>query len=210
MGASTMFDIVSSTVIAGILFLMVIRLSAQANETALVYHTNLMVQQNMISLVGVIEHDFRRIGFCADPSKIDNPTEAIRLADSSSIRFWTDVDNNGALDSIYYYVGSTSEAAVAETQNPRDRILYRQTNTGSPLVMQIGVTQFRFRYFDSLGDSITLPVVDPRQVHTLEISMAVESPAPYQLEYTSVGDTLADFQVFWRQLRLAARNLRNR
>lgn len=210
MGASTMFDIVSSTVIAGLLFLMVIRLSAQANETTLVYHSNLMVQQNMIALVGVIEHDFRRVGYCADPSKIDNPTEAIRLADSSSIRFWTDVNNDGALDSIYYYVGATTESAVAETQNPRDRILYRQTNTGSPLVMQVGVTQFRFRYFDSLGDSLPVPVDDPREVHTMEISMAVESPAPYRLEYTAVGDTLADFQVFWRQLRLAARNLRNR
>lgn len=210
MGASTMFDIVSSTVIAGILFLMVIRLSAQANETTLVYHSNLMVQQNMIALVGVIEHDFRRIGYCADPAQIDNPTEAIRLADSSSIRFWTDVENNGVLDSIYYYVGSTSEAAVAETQNPRDRILYRQTNTGSPLVMQVGVTQFRFQYFNALGVPLTLPISDPRLIHTMEISMAVESPAPYHLEYTAVGDTLADFQVFWRQLRLAARNLRNR
>lgn len=210
MGASTIFDIVSSTVIAGILFLMVIRLSAQANETTLVYHGNLMVQQNMIALVGVIEHDFRRIGYCSDPSKIDNPADAIRLADSSNIRFWTDVDNNGALDSIYYYLGSTTEPAVAETQNPRDRILYRQTNTGSPLVMQVGVTQFQFQYFNALGVPLTLPISDPRLIHTMEISMAVESPAPYRMEYTTVGDTLADFQVFWRQLRLAARNLRNR
>jgi hypothetical protein len=210
MGASTMFDIVSSTVIAGLLFLMVIRLSAQANETTLVYHSNLMVQQNMIALVGVIEHDFRRIGYCGDPTRIDNPTEAIRLADSTSIRFWTDADNNKSLDSIYYYLGATDEGAVAETQNPRDRILYRQTNADPPLVMQIGVTQFRLKYFDSFGDSLIFPIDDPRSVHTMEISMAVESPAPYRLEYTAVGDTLADFQVFWRQLRLAARNLRNR
>jgi hypothetical protein len=208
MGSSTIIDIISSAVVAGILFLMTGQLNIQTVETATVYHGNLQLQRNMTTLVGIVEHDFRRIAYCADYKKIPAPNVAIRAADSSSIRFWTDVDNDGNVDSISYYLGPVTE--LEPTPNPRDRKLYRVVNNDIPVGWDLGVTGFRFKYFNSEGDTLPLPVPDPREVYSMEISIAIESSVPINQSFTVTADTLADFQVFWRQLRLAARNLRNR
>jgi hypothetical protein len=211
MGTSTLFDIVSSTMVAGILLLMVLRLNMQANEASALYNTNLTLQENMTALVGIIEHDFRRIGYCKDYTKIPEPTRSIRIADSSRIRFWLDVDNKGRVDSITYYLGDPDLSTI----NPRDRILFRQVNTSPPQAFHMGVTVFRLRYFDADGDTLVTPVADPREVYLIDISVGIEAPAPFQVLFQAARDgrpdsVHADFQQFWRQIRLAARNLRNR
>lgn len=208
MGSSTILDIISSVIITGVLLLTALRLNDQANETSILYHSNLTLQQNMTAVTGILEHDFRRIGYCQDYKKIPDAAEAIRYADSSSIRFWLDLDNNGTVDSIYYYIGPPSE--MTSTVNPRDRRLYRKVNNGTAQPLELGVTQFRFRYFNALGDTLLFPISEPREIHSMEISLQIESFAPFAVRYTASNDTLADFQMYWRQIRLAARNLRNR
>ena len=46
MGASTIFDIVSATVVGSVLLLMALRLNAQAVETNAVYQNNLNLQRS--------------------------------------------------------------------------------------------------------------------------------------------------------------------
>jgi type II secretory pathway component PulJ len=210
MGTSTIIDIISSAVVAGLLLIMTLRLTSQANETTTIYNGNVNLQQNIVVLVTWIEHDFRQIGYCQDYTKIPVPTKSIRHADTSDITFWTDVKNNGNLDSIRWYIGPTSEMAL--TPNPRDRKIYRQVNNGATEGWALGVTQFRLQYFDYDGDTLATPVTHPDMIYSMQISIACENPFPIAEEYRVVSgkDSLADFQVFWRQLRLAARNLKNR
>lgn len=210
MGTSSIIDIIASAVVAGLLLLMTLRLTSQANETSSVYNGNVTLQQNIVTLVGWIEHDFREIGYCRDFTKIPVPTKSIRHADSSDITFWTDVNNNGNLDSIRWYIGPTSE--MSSTANPRDRKIYRQVNNATTAGWVLGVTQFRLQYFDYDGDTLPTPVPQPALIYSMQISIACESPYPIAEQYRAVraADSLADFQVFWRQLRLAARNLKNR
>lgn len=218
MGSSTIMDIISSAVVAGLLLLMALRLNAQASETSMIYSGGVTLQQNMVTLVGWLEHDFRQIGYCLDWTKIPVPTRSIRRADSSAIAFWTDLPAknpfgkrtgppDGTLDSVTWTLGPLDEA----TANPRDRWIYRAENSDTAR-WRIGVTQFRLRYFDYDGDELTSPVVDRELIYTIQISVACESPVPFAEQYraTASKDSLADFQVFWRQLRLAARNLKNR
>ncbi len=210
MGTSSLVDIISSVVISGLLLLIALRLNAQANETSVVYNGSVTLQQNMTTLVGWIEHDFRRIGYCKDYTKIPFPTQSIRKADTSDITFWTDVNSTGNLDSIRWYIGPTSE--MSSTPNPRDRKIYRQVNNATPVGWNLGVTQFQLQYFDYDGKVISTPVVQPSGIYSMQISIACESPYTIKEQYRSekVADTLTDFQVFWRQLRLASRNLKNR
>jgi type II secretory pathway component PulJ len=208
MGSSTILDIITSVVISGFLLLTALRLNDQANETNILYNSNLTLQQNMTAVTGILEHDFRRIGYCSDYKKIPDPAEAIRYADSSAIRFWLDIDNNGSVDSLEYYVGPTSE--MSSTINPRDRVLYRKVNNQTPQRLEMGVTEFRFKFFNALGDTLLFPISNPREIHSMEIAVQIESFAPFAVRYTASNDTLADFQMYWRQIRLAARNLRNR
>jgi len=210
MGSSTIVDIIGSVVVAGVLLLMALRLNAQANETSLVYNGSVTLQQNMTTLVWWVEHDFRRIGYCKDYTKIPFPTQSIRKADTSDITFWTDVNSTGNLDSIRWYIGPTSE--MASTANSRDRLIYRVVNNGTPKGWNLGVTQFQLKYFDYDGRTIATPVAQPSGIYEMQISIACEAPYTFQEQYRmeKAVDSLTDFQVFWRQLRLASRNLKNR
>jgi hypothetical protein len=212
MGSSTIMDIISSAVVAGVLLLIALRLNAQANEATTVYNGSVILQQNITTLVAWIEHDFRQIGYCRDWTKIPIPSQAFRKADSSDITFWTDVFNTGAKDSIRWYIGATTESIVNGTPNPRDRLIYRVVNNGTPKGWNLGVTQFRLKYLNYMRQVISTPVASPDQIYEIEISIAVESPYKFAEQYRTSGggSDSSDFQVFWRQLRLAARNLKNR
>jgi hypothetical protein len=215
MGASTIFDIVSSTVVGSLLLLMALRLNAQAVETNAVYQNNLNLQQSIVALVDIVESDFRKIGYCEDFHKIQPPNIAIISADSNSIKFMTDLPlhpgdlGDGVVDTIQYYLGPTSE--LESTPNPDDRYLYRIVNGNKGKGWNLGVTQFSLRYYDALGDTIPFPVPDPRLIYTMEINISLESPAPLmKAEYTNEAADSSDYKVYWRQIRLASRNLRNR
>jgi len=198
-------DMIGSFAIGGFLLLMCLRLNAQANEAASVYNSNLILQQNVTTAVSIIEDDFKKIGYCRDWRKIPDPSRALRIAQPSRIRFWTDVGNDGTLDSITYWIGTAGE--LASTPNPRDRFLYRQVNTTPFTRMNLGVSQFAFQFYDAENELLPFPVTDPRLVYYMQISMAVESGFPITQEYM-VDST--QYEVFWRQIRLVTKNLRNR
>lgn len=205
MGSSSLLDIIGSFIVAGLLFLMGLRLNAAANETTATYNDNLTLQRNVTTLVGLLDQDFRRIGYCKNWRKIPDPSKAIRIAEANKLRFWTDVNNDGILDSVTYYLGSPSE--LTDTPNPRDCYLYRQLNAQTPQRINFGVTQFSLRYYDSMNDTIAFPIADPRKVYFMEISVAMETAFPYKQEYINNPSA---YQTFWKQIRLVTKNLRNR
>ena len=205
MGFSTIIDIVGSIIIGGTLMLILWRLNDAATENTYNYSGELSLQQNLATVAMVIEYDFRKIGYCADWNKIPDPTKSIVLADSNKIKFLTDVatpsdpEGDGIVDTLYYYLGPASE--LTATENPRDRMLYRVVNSETPNGSNMGVTQFKMVYFNALGDTIGFPITVPGEIASMEINVTVENTAAYDQKYSSA---------FWRQIRLVARNLRNR
>jgi DMSO/TMAO reductase YedYZ molybdopterin-dependent catalytic subunit len=98
-----------------------------------------------------------------------------------------------------YFLGPVSE--LNGTPNPRDRLLYRKINNEIPKEVNLGVTQFHITYFNTLAKEIPNPITSPEEIYTLQIDIKVENPAAYDNKYSNA---------FWRQMRLAARNVRNR
>ncbi len=199
MGISVILDILGSTIIGGILMMNLVQINSSAVENNYTGNGELIAQPNLSTTVQVLENDFRKIGYCADWKKIPIPTQAIISADSTSIKFLTDVDSDGNVDSLYYYLGPTSELLV--TANPRDRLLYRVVNSEVPVGVNLGVTQFKLTFFDVLGNLINFPIAVPGEIYTMQIDLTVEDVAAYDEKYSSA---------FWRQIRLVAKNLRNR
>jgi hypothetical protein len=204
MGFSDIIDLAGSMVIGGLIMLILFRMNDAAAENVYNNGGELSLQQNLSVTAKVLEDDFRKIGFCADWKKIPDPSKSILLADSTRIRFLTDIDKDGSgpdgeVDTLLYALGPTAELAV--TANPRDRFLYRIINSETPRGVNLGVTQFKLIYFDALGDTIDYPITVPSEVYTIEINLTVENTAGYNEQYSSA---------FWRQIRLVARNLRNR
>jgi len=199
MGFSTLLDILGSTIVGGLLLMILLRLNDAAVQNTYTYGGDLIVQQDLVSVVDLIEYDFRKIGYCKDWKKIPDPSKAIIAADTNSITYLTDDNNDGVVDTMHYYTGTVSE--LSQTPNPRDRLLYRVLNSDTPRSANMGITQFRMTYFDALGNKLNFPITVPSAIYTMQIDITVENSFAYAQQYSSV---------FWRQIRLAARNLKNR
>jgi len=199
MGFSSLIDVLGSFLVGGMLFMILLRMNDASVQNTFKYGGDLLVQQNLVEVVSLLEYDFRKIGYCRDWQNIPDPSKAIIAADSNSITFLTDIDNDAVVDTMKYYLGPASE--LADTPNPRDRLLYRVINGTVPLTANLGVTQFQLVYFNALGDSLSFPISVPSEIYTMQINITVENYAAYDNEYSSA---------FWRQIRMAARNLRNR
>ena len=199
MGYSVILDLLGSAIVGSILMLTLFRVNGSAIENTYVGNGQLTAQENTTTIVQILESDLRKIGYCADWEKIPIPSSAILFADSSSIKYLTDVDNDGNVDSVFYYLGPTSE--LLSTPNPRDRLLYRIVNDETPNEANLGVTTFRIHYFDDSGNELSFPIANTGEIYTMRIDLCVEDVSAYDQKYSSV---------FWRQIKLAAKNLRNR
>src|SRR3972149_8026942 len=197
MGFSTILDILGATILGGILLVMLNGLNERAVETNIIYSSDKHLQLETVRLADLIETDFRRIGYCEDPSKLSDTTKIIISADTSQIKFLTDIDRDGIPDSLEYFVSDTSSLSV--TKNPRDRILYRKINKQLPLNISSNITRFYLRYFDALNEEISSPVSNPRLISSMEVSFKIEDSEAYDEQYS---------EAYWQQVRLTSRNLR--
>ncbi|MFQ5638772.1 MAG: hypothetical protein ACE5IR_12340 [bacterium] len=167
---SSNLQLVASIVIAGIFLIGILFFYGgvvdYSNEKMFQLHT----QETTASLMEIIDHDFRRIG-----SGLATPSVAI--LDTSEITFLGDVDENGAVDTVRYYVSSLSDAN--STPNPNDVILYRVVNGFNTIDTPAGVTNFEVTFLDESG----LTTNDMMAVRALHVNLRVESLYPYDNNY---------------------------
>lgn len=168
---STMLDLVGSFVIGGMLLIMILNVNTNFNQMSTEDRLELMVQENLAELIAEIEYDFRKIGY-----GVQNPALAISSADTSSITFWADLDNDGSLDQVTYLLGLPGE--VPGTANPRDRILHRTVN-GQSIGNSLGVVDFQLTLYDVSGSVTT----DVSMTKYLDYYLLLESPFPVDSTY---------------------------
>ena len=211
-----MLDLVGSIIVGAFIVVMMLNMNDAAVENTYAYSGELTLQENLTSAVELLEYDFRKIGYCADPLGLPQNAPHILFADTDRISFLTDVADadhprgDGIIDTLTYWAGSVDE--LASTQNPRDRILYRRVNNGPPVGANIGITAFRLRYTDALGNLIAAPVAIPGQIQAIQIDVAVENVMAYdRKEKLNPADSAGDYETaMWREIRLAVRNVDNR
>ena len=205
-------DLIASTVIFGWLFIIGLTTKTANSEDLQTNQGELLCQENLVEVTKLLEYDFRKIGYCKEPDKIPNPTLAIHLADSSKIRFLTDLDLNGSgpdgnLDSITYYLGPPGTMP----NNPNTCILYRVVNNLNAYGSNLGVTSFRLTYYDQNNKVIATPVrADSLQfIFSIQISISVQNVVASALQETAPINQ--QFQTaFYMQRRLATVNYLNR
>jgi hypothetical protein len=199
MGTSTMIDIMGAIIIGGFLLLNILSFQGRTTEQMYYFNDDVIVQRHLADVSGIIEHDFRKIGYCADPMRLPDPSQAILAADSTSITFLSDYDANGTPDTVRYALGPIN--ALTSTPNPRDRVLVRSISGTGGQRVEHACTAFRLIYYNALNALIPFPITTPREIYMIQIAVAVESPSAYHEDYPVA---------YWQQFRLASRNLRNR
>ncbi len=143
-----LLDIMGSSLVAGIIFMIILKLNLYSSNVSYYSDNELRLQQNVKTLAEVINYDLRKIGY-----KVEGT--AIVTAESHRIQFWADLEapgtaGHGVKDFIEYYLGDSTEASG--TKNQRDKILYRIVNhtdtSGGPT---LGLVDLKFSYLDGQG-----------------------------------------------------------
>jgi len=200
MGYSTILDIIGAMVIGGILLLTLFTVNDNAMQSYFYYNSDFILQRDLVDIILIVEGDLRRIGYCSDPDNLIPPNQTILHADSNAISFVTDLYKTGKLDTIEYRVGTPRD--LEGTPNPRDIPLYRIINNRNVERSITGVvTEFRLKYFNALGDIIPQPIASPGEIQTMELSIKVENASAISQNYSNA---------YWRQVRLASKNLKSR
>lgn len=169
-----MLDILGSFAIGALVLLMIFRF----NQTMLSAATEKLLyniaQLNTVAASEVIEYDFYKIGFRVNTDTLD----VFEYCELSGIKYLSDVDNNGVMDTIEYSISDTED--LSSTVNPNDRLLYRTVNGGSPQIVS-SVVAFELAYRDSAGVFIT-PISElssagkRREVRGIDVYIHIESP----------------------------------
>jgi hypothetical protein len=212
MGLQTVIDLIGSSVIFGWLFLITITAGVSNKEDFQSNQGELLCQQNLVELTKLLEYDFRKIGYCKEPDRLPNPALAILLADSTRIKFLTDLDLDGTgpdglVDSLYYYLGPPG----GMMNNPNTCILYRVVNNLPAAGSNMGVTSFKLTYFDQFNNIIGTPVAQAnlQNIYSIQISMSVQNVVASALAETAPINS--QFQsAFYQQRRLSTVNYMNR
>ncbi len=196
MGFTTILDILGASIIGGIVLLNLLKLNENvyAVDNATGHDVNLQVE--IVNIANIVDSDFNKIGFCANPLNM-NDLPKVTLADTSSIKIVFDVDKNGNYDTVHYFLSPTS--VLSNTPNPRDRILYRKVNSDFPFVVSNNITEFKLQYLDAMYDTLSTPLASPGLATYIKISFRVEDPFAYDEKYS---------EAFWRRLTVTSKNLK--
>jgi len=186
MGSYSLLQIVGSTIIGGLFILMLFRYNAVVVEKNHRYNTQNIVQKNLIELNKIIRSDLSKIGFCLDKTNSNILKNPFVEATDSSLAFKTDVAvskldpfGDGITDIVKYYTG----AKITETPNLNDKYLYRSVNSGTPLELNYGVTEFSFKYYDKDGNLLPTPVSNLSKIRIVEYKITIEDIYGYNYQY---------------------------
>ena len=155
---SNLLDIFGSVVIAGMLFMLIVKLNLFTSQTSYTSDNELKLIQNTKTLAEIIDYDLRKVGY-------KHQGTAIVLADSNRLKFYADMQapdssGHGTMDVVEYSVGNASE--VPGTMNPKDIILKRtikdSTESNTIEVMEgpsLGLVRIKFTYMDAFQHKMT-------------------------------------------------------
>lgn len=166
-------ELAGSFIIGGMLLLSILSLNADIMETATINSLGTIAQKNATVVVSILEYDIRKMGY-------NVPTGTVVITDLSdtTIKFLADVDDDGSVEEISYYLGPKSEPS--DTDNPNDRYLYRSVD-GAALDVALGLISWNLTYYDSDGAT----TITPADVRTIRISFTVETVISFDETYGS-------------------------
>jgi hypothetical protein len=181
---AAMMDLMTSFFFGALILLVGLKVEVYMGEYQRQNTTDLNAQRNCVEIGKIVEYDLFKAGYH------DTPWSAMLLADTAAVKFRTDLDDDGVIDSVYYYTAPRTSTPALLNRN--QILLYRKVNNQSPVTMDLGITRFNIKYYDSTG---TVTAVK-KNIKSIKISIDVQG----NLQSVSAGgrDTVYN-TVHWQQ-----------
>ncbi len=194
MGYSTILDILGAAIIGGILLINLLNTNGNLIENESIYRHDKNLQIDVVILATVVERDFNMIGYFSN-AVIDS-NQNIFLGTQSSIKFRSDINNDGVIDTISYFLSDLS--ALSNTPNPRDMLLYRKVNNGSPFVLANNITMFKLTYLDTQMNEVSPPIGLTTPVNYIRIELRIEDPSAFDNQYS---------EAIWKRITVSTNSI---
>ena len=162
-------DLLGSIIIGGIVLLMLLAFNGNVMQSAGTQTFKTIVQSNLTAVTDILEFDIRKMGYRLSATQ----DSAVVLADSNRITFRGDIDDNGVVDQVQYYIDTVTAYL---TNNPRDRVLHRRLNNGPPVNMYLGMIGMKIQYYGNNDSPITnTPLANTNSIKSVKVSISIES-----------------------------------
>jgi hypothetical protein len=209
MGQQVLLDIAGSFVIGGVLFLTILTFTTRNYETKVKIRDEGATIKEIKNTMEIIEEDFRRIGYCALPSKIVRPI--ITIAKDNQIKFKTDeLTSNtsvGNLEMDYIEYKLEGKNAAAVNPNAKRLVRYvRDNNDNIKWRSVFSVTKFNLKYYDSFGKEITPPITGGKLEEIRFVGLEIEIENDYPLRSSDNLNNFVTAVSSWKQLYIAIQN----
>lgn len=164
---NTIMDILTSTIIGGMLLLLVLKLNLFMSEAGYSSDTELRLQQDTKTLAEIMNSDFRKIGYKYDHT-------AILTAQKERFKFIGDLERPGqpgagVVDTVEYFLEDSTHSLG--TSNLNDIILVRVLNNKDTIDgPSLGLVKMQFTYLDS----VSTPTADLTKIRYIKTEMWVE------------------------------------
>jgi hypothetical protein len=202
---NVVLDIVGSTVVAGLILLLVFQLNRSMGNMSFQNTLDVVTQENAKTIADMVNYDFYKIGYHDD---ITSANPIVEIADSNRIKFRADIDNNGAVDTVQYYT-STSPYYVHGSSTGFKQ-LYRTVNNTGGYGASLGITSFKLTYYDTLGILLNFPTPSDtalrRRIQSIKIQMTVKNPIASDTTLAATFDTT--FAATYWEKWISPKNLR--
>jgi hypothetical protein len=193
---NTIMDILGSTIIGGMLLLLVLKLNVFMSESSYTSDTELRLQQNTKTLAEVMNSDFRKIGYRFNET-------AILTAQKERFKWVGDLERPGqsgygTVDTVEYFLEDSTHSLG--TTNPYDRILVRVLNNKDTIDgPSLGLTKLQFSYLDSVAN----PTTDLSKIKYIKTEMWVQPIESRNNFITGIKDstfTYWEFTIYPRNI----------
>jgi hypothetical protein len=191
MGYSTILDILGSAIIGGILLINLLNVNGSLVENDSIYSHDKNLQIDLVITASVLERDFNLLGYVNNTLLVGD-NQNIFSGNENSIRFRSDIDNDGTIDTIHYFLSDTS--TLSHTPNPRDMILYRKLNSEIPFMLANNITRFRLTYLNTNLNEVPPPIGLTTVVNYIRIELRVEDPFAFDNKYS---------EAIWRRITVS-------
>lgn len=139
-----LITLIGTYFLAGYITLLVLTLNIQMNSSIYQYQQDSFSSSSAIGISQTMEFDMYKAGYGTSGNSLIQ-------ADSTAVKFLSDLDNNGTIDTVSYYMGTS--VALSSTANPNDFSVFRKQNSGTANTVAF-LTSVKFTYSDSTGAAI--------------------------------------------------------